>query len=82
MQEKRQQVAALQNLFCGQGFGFPLGVERAEVGVARAARSAAVAAIGEGERTQTGTVFLGVAEKRPTERFVDIKVSRKVRFEL
>ena len=63
MQEKRQQVAALQNLFCGQGFGFPLGVERAEVGVARAARSAAVAAIGEGERTQTGTVFFRCGRK-------------------
>src|SRR5260370_16475256 len=35
-----------------------LGVERAEMRVAGAARSAALAAIGKGESTQTGTVFL------------------------
>jgi len=46
-------------LFCGEGFRFLLGVEVAQVRVAGAARSAALAAIGKGESTQTGTV-LGV----------------------
>jgi len=50
----------LAGLFCGEGFGFLLGVEVAEVRMAGAARSAALAAIGKGESTQTGTVlFIG-----------------------
>jgi len=44
-------------LFCGEGFGFLLGMEVTEMRVAGAARSAALAAIGKGESTQTGTVF-------------------------
>jgi len=49
----------LAGLFCGQGFGFLLAVEVAEMRVAGAARSAALAAIGKGESTQVGgTVFL------------------------
>jgi hypothetical protein len=54
--EERRYV--LTGLFCGEGFGFLLGVEVAQMRVARAARSAALAAIGKGESTQTGTVLL------------------------
>jgi hypothetical protein len=43
----------LAGLFCGQGFGFLLGMEVAQMRVARAARRAALAAIGKGESTQT-----------------------------
>jgi hypothetical protein len=39
----------LADLFCGEAFGFLLGVEVTEMQVARAARSAALAAIGKGE---------------------------------
>jgi hypothetical protein len=44
-------------LFCGEAFSFLLGVEVAEMLVAGAARSAALAAIGKGKSTQAGTVF-------------------------
>jgi hypothetical protein len=40
-----------------EGLGFLAGVEGADVGMAVAAGNAAVAAIGEGERTQGRTVF-------------------------
>jgi len=50
----------LADLFGGETFGFLLGVEVAEMRMAGAARSAALAAIGKGESTQTGTVlFIG-----------------------
>jgi lipid-binding SYLF domain-containing protein len=46
----------------GERFGFLLGVEVTEMQVAGAARSAALAAIGEGEGTQVGgTVLLRFA---------------------
>jgi len=44
-------------LFCGEAFSFLLGVEVTKMRVAGAARSAALAAIGKGEKTQIGTVF-------------------------
>jgi len=47
----------LAGLFSGLGLRLLLRVERAEMRVAGAARSAAVAAIGKGESTQTGTVL-------------------------
>jgi hypothetical protein len=50
----------LAGLFCGEGFGFLLAVEVAEMRVTGAARSAALAAIGKGESTQTGTVLFMV----------------------
>jgi hypothetical protein len=39
----------LAGLFAGEGLGFFFGVEDAEIGMAGAARSAALAAVGEGE---------------------------------
>jgi len=48
----------LASLFSGEGLSFLLGVEGTEMQMAGAARSAALAAIGKGESTQVGTVFL------------------------
>jgi hypothetical protein len=53
----------LADLFGGETFGFLLGVEVAEIRMAGTARSAALAAIGKGESTQTGTVFLAGGRK-------------------
>ena len=53
----KQRGQILTGLFCDEGFCFPLGVIAAEMLVARAARSAALAAIGKGESTQPGTVL-------------------------
>jgi hypothetical protein len=47
----------LTDLLGGEGFSFLLDVEVTEVQVAGAARSAALAAVGKGESTQTGTVL-------------------------
>jgi len=47
----------LAGLFGDEGLGFLLGMEVAEMRMAGAARSAALAAIGKGERTQAGTVL-------------------------
>src|SRR5712692_7377574 len=55
-EEERRYV--FTGLFCGLGLRFLLGVEVAEMQVAGAARSAALAAIGKCESTQTGTVLL------------------------
>src|SRR6266403_2692648 len=52
--EKRGYVTA--DLLGGEGLGFPLGVEAAEVRVASEPGSTAATAIGEGEGTQAGTV--------------------------
>ena len=51
----------------GAGSSFFLGVVEAEVAILGGARSAALAAIGKGERTQTGTVLLG--RGRRTDNF-------------
>jgi hypothetical protein len=48
----------LTDLLGGEGFGFFLGMEVAEMQMAGAARSAALATIGKGESAQTGTVYL------------------------
>jgi hypothetical protein len=53
--EERGYVAA--DLLGGEGLRFPLGVKAAKAGVASEPRSAAAAAIGEGEGTQAGTVL-------------------------
>jgi hypothetical protein len=47
-------------LFCGEGFGFLLGVEVTKMQMAGTAWSAALAAIGKGESTKTGTVLLKI----------------------
>jgi hypothetical protein len=54
---EKERRYILTSLFRGLRLRFLLGVERAEMQVAGAARSAALAAIGKGESTQTGTVF-------------------------
>jgi hypothetical protein len=54
---KEERRYSLASLFSGFGLRFLLGVEAAEMRVTGAARSAALAAIGKGESTQTGTVF-------------------------
>jgi len=53
----------LTDLLGGEGFGFLLGMEVTEMQVAGAARSAALAAIGKGESTQTGTVLFAGGRK-------------------
>ena len=55
--ERKEGRYVLTGLFGGEGFGFFLGVEVAEMRMAGAARSAALAAIGKGKSTQIGTVF-------------------------
>src|SRR4029077_5225141 len=45
-------------LLGGEGLRFPLGVEAAEMRMAGTSRSAALAAVGEGESTQARTVLL------------------------
>ena len=48
---EKESRYVLAGLFCGERFGFLLGVEVAEMQMAGAARSAALAAIGKGEGT-------------------------------
>jgi hypothetical protein len=60
---EKESGYVFSGLFCGQGFGFLLSVEVAEMRVAGAMRSAALAAIGKGESTQTGTVLFRFCRK-------------------
>ena len=57
--ERKEGRYVLTGLFGGEGFGFFLGVEITEMRMAGTARSAALAAIGKAESTQTGTVLDG-----------------------
>jgi hypothetical protein len=54
---EKERRYGFPGLFGGLGLRFLLGVEVAEVQVAGAARGAALAAIGKGKSTQTGTVL-------------------------
>jgi len=64
----KERRNVLSGLLGGEGFSFPLGMEVAEMRMAGAARSAALAAIGKSESTQTGTVF--VIRGRKTANFM------------
>jgi hypothetical protein len=54
---QKERRYGFPGLFGGLGLRFLLGMEVAVMRVAGAARSAALAAIGKGESTETGTVF-------------------------
>ena len=60
---QKERRYGFAGLLSGLGLRFLLGVEVAVMRVAGAARSAAVAAIGKGESTQTGTVFFMCGRK-------------------
>jgi hypothetical protein len=60
---QKERRYGFTGLLGGLGLRFLLGMEVAVVRVAGASRSAAVAAIGKGESTQAGTVFLRCARK-------------------
>jgi len=60
---QKERRYGFAGLLGGLGLRFLLGMEVAVMRVAGAARSAAVAAIGKGESTQTGTVFFMCGRK-------------------
>jgi len=55
---RKEARNVLTDVLGGEGCGFLLGMEVAEMQVAGAARRAALAAVGKGEGAQTGTVLL------------------------
>ncbi len=60
---RKETRNVLTDLLGGEGCGFLLGMEVTEILMAGAARSAALAAIGKGESTQTGTVLFAGGRK-------------------
>ena len=65
---QKERRYGFAGLFGGLGLRFFLGVEVAVMRVAGASRSAAVAAIGKGESTQAGTVFLTCGRRTANSR--------------